>query len=679
MVAKRVILVGGGFAGVRCAVTLRKAFSADELEVVLFNGENHMVFHPLLAEVAGGSIDAQAASAPLRQMLPGVLCRTEEVQRVDTEASSLEYEDAEGRRHMLSFDHLVLCCGNRVNLGLVPGMADHAFALKTVGDAIALRAHVMSQLERAEVCEDDERQSELLSFVIVGGGYSGVEVAGEINDLVRSSRRFFSNIDVDSISVTLIHSRDQLLPEISSSLRDFTAKKMIQSGVNVILKARAVVATSEGVGLKSGDFLKAGTIVCTIGSSTSEVVEQLDVQKERGRIKTRPDMRLVDHDSIWAAGDCALVLNGADGEPAPPTGQFADRQGRQLAANIGRVMRGEPTRPFAFKPLGQMCSIGHHSAVAEVFGMRLSGFFAWVLWRAVYLSKMPSFSKRVKLALDWTWQLIFPRDLFHLKADTTERVSRAYYQPGSFVFHEGDPATTFFAIESGEVEIVSESGDGSEEIVAVLGAGDFFGEMALINDSPRTKGVRARTAVGVVVMGREVFSQLSSSLAILRKLVEDAVRQRVGAAGGAGSADWGKLEGLTLGAMMQEANVADLGISLCDAAEKMAVAPGMPLCLVDEEGAFSGVVSSKELIEAMACCSSGQGLTVQTPLAELINKEAFCLCEEDAAPMALEAMNLRALRALPVVAGGGSRKLRGVVPIEALLGRMLTETTTSKA
>lgn len=525
---KRIVIVGGGFAGVECARRLRKKLARDAWDVVIFNRENHMVFHPMLAEVAGGSLNPDAVAAPLRQMLPGVGCRTEDVEGVDLDARELIFEAHDGRTDRLGYDHLVLSCGSDVNLGMVPGMADHAFPLKTVGDAVALRAHVMQQLERAEVCSDVEQRRWYLSFVVVGGGYSGVESAGEINDLARSSRRFFQNIAADDIRVSIIHSRDQLLPEISSSLRDFTKRKMEATGIDVLLEGRVSAATARGVVLKDGREVEGGTVVCTIGTTPTAVVQKLEVEKERGRLLTEPDMRLRGREDVWAMGDCAVVMNAHDDKPSPPTGQFAARQGRQLADNLLRVLAGKSTVPFSFKPLGQMCAIGGKSAVAEVFGRRVSGFVAWVLWRGVYLSKLPSFSRKVKVGFDWMWELFFSRDLVHLRGDTTSRVSHAYYRSGDVVFHEGDPAADFYVIETGKAEVVK-----GERVIATLDEGDFFGEMALLSDEPRSATVRAAADMEVVIVGSTVFNQVSESLAPLRKLLtEEAERRREGNAAG---------------------------------------------------------------------------------------------------------------------------------------------------
>ena len=537
---KRAVILGGGFAGARCARILSKKLGARSWEVLLFNDENHMVFHPMLAEVAGGSLAPESVAAPLRQLLPRTACRTEEAVAVDLELHQVHFLAHDGSRGAIEYDELVIACGASVSLGTVPGMADHALALKTVGDAVQIRARVVQQLERAEVCPEGDLRRRYLSFVIVGGGFSGVEIAGEINDLTRGARRYFKNIRADEIRVTLIHSRPQLLPEVSETLRDFTRKKMERAGIAMRLNERVCQATSRGVVLKSGELIEAQTIVCTIGTAPSAVVQALDVPKKRGRLITEPDMRLAGRTHEWAIGDCALVVNAKTGDPAPPTGQFADRQGKQAARNILRALEGEETKPFSFKPLGQLCAIGGHSAVAEVLGLRLSGFTAWVLWRSIYLSKLPSFSRKTKAAFDWSWELIFSRDLSHLKTTTTDRVSHAWYQAGDVIFRQGDPASDFYVINSGEVEIVKEAAEGTSEILAVLGQGDFFGEVALMSDAPRNATVRARGTVEVVVMGREVFRRISATLAPLEAVLVEAVAQRRDAVPSLGSGVTGK-------------------------------------------------------------------------------------------------------------------------------------------
>ncbi|MGC2666165.1 MAG: FAD-dependent oxidoreductase [Candidatus Acidiferrales bacterium] len=525
----RVVIVGGGFAAVKFAETLRKKLRGSECEILLFNRENHMVFHPLLADVAGASINADAAVAPLRQMLPGVECRTERVQRIDLPASEIEFDSASGALARLHYDHVVVACGAESNLGIIPGMTEHAFAFKVMRDAIDLRQHIVRQMENAEAASELDRRRWYLSIIIVGAGFSGAEVAGEINELVRSSTRFYRNFRKEDVKVTLVHSQDQILPEVAPKLRAFAQKRMEKAGITMLMNSRAVAATHEGVQLQDGRMLAGATIVCTIGTTISPIVERLNVSKERGRIRTVPDMRIEGQTSAWAIGDCAFIVNAFDNKPSPTTAQFAERQGRQAALNLVRILRSEPAQPFRFKALGQLCSIGGYEAVAEMLGMRISGFPAWLAWRAVYLFKLPTWSRRIKVALDWAWDVLFPRDLSFLSTDTTQQITRAYYRPGDFIHRRGELAQVFSIIEEGEVEVLQTTEESPEaKVIAILGKGDFFGEEALLAGRPHETSVRARTVVRLGQVGSALFSQMTGSFAPLRDLLGKAVTRHSG-------------------------------------------------------------------------------------------------------------------------------------------------------
>ncbi len=665
----RIIIVGGGFAGVKCARTLHKRLSKDRAEIVLFSRENNMVFYPLLAEVAGAAINPSAVTVPLRQMLPGVRCRTEEVRNIDLATSEVEYERYDGRPGRVTFDHAVLACGTVVNLSVVPGMADHAFPLKSEGDAMALRFHVMEQLEKAEVCDDPERRRWYLSFVVVGGGFTGVEVAGEINDLIKAGTRFYSNFAAKDVTVTLVHSRDQILPEVSPTLRELARTKMQQAGIHVRLNARATMATAEGIELHDGHMLRGATIVCTIGTTAPLLVHRLDVPKEGGRLLTDPDLRVHGTSNLWAVGDCAHIVNAYDGQVSPTTGQFAERQGQQAAENIIRVLHGQSTKPFSYRPLGQLCGIGERNAVAEILGVRLSGFPAWWLWRTVYLLKSPSWSRRVKVAFDWTWELFFPRDLAHPRINQTERIARAHYRPGDWIFVEGEPAMSFYVIEQGEIEVLRRDPTGQQHLVARLGPGEFFGEMALLDGTVRIGSVRARTAVEVLVMGKEVFSTISGALAPFRNLVAQALRWRRPRLNRHLSHAWAALERRPLSAFMEAAP--DHHLSPEDTFEEtvrmfdqLAVEY---LNVLDEKGRVQGIVTRNELFEAFA-----QGTKPSTTTREFMRVDPVAVTPDEMSLMAGDLMNKQDLDWLPVVESKDNRRLIGIVRSEKML-RWLVE------
>lgn len=668
MARTRIVIIGGGFGGVQCARTLHGALRRNDAEIILFNRENHLVFSPLLADAVGSSLNLQDVIVPLRQLLPGVICRTEDVLHVDLDARQIEFEGPDGALRRLPYDHVVLACGNISNLNVVPGMADHAFPLKTVGDAAVLRTQVLQQLERAEVCEDPEKRKWLCSFVVVGGGYSGVESAGEINDLVRGSLHFYPHIRPDDVTVTLIHSRDQLLPEISPPLREFARQKMQEAGVTMRLNSRVQLATGDGVGTDRG-FVRGGTIVCTIGSTTAPIVERLAASKEKGRLATAPDLRLRGRADAWAVGDCASILNAHDGQPSPPTGQFAERQGRQCAENIVRVLRGEATRPFSFRVLGQLCSIGGHSAVAEMFGLRLSGFLAWFVWRGVYLFKLPSWGRRIQVGADWAWLLLFPRDLAHLRTDTTERVTHAHFEPGDFIMKQGDPPTNFYVIERGEVEILRATVDRPEgEVIATLGPGSFFGEQALINNQPRSASVRARTPLDVVVMGRNVFTTISKSLAPLRAALTAAITRRAGTFWQERPQALAALRSFRLADFIERAPQPLLRPTdtLRDVTHHFAASEENLYYVVDASDRLAGLVTLTDVIRVQA-----NGAPPDTPVTEFMAAQPIAVLANDTAVVAASTFREHGFKTLPVIADRESRRVVGTIRARRIIARLL--------
>ena len=661
---KRIIIIGGGFAGVKCAAQLSRELSGHEAEIILFDRQNHLVFSPLLAEVVGSSLNPLDIVVPLRQMLSAVLCRNEEVRSIDLAGNQVEYEAEDGQCMRIGYDHLVIACGNVTNLNVVPGMADHAYPLKTVADANALRSQLMAQMERAEVATDPERRAWHLTVLVVGGGYSGVEAAGEINDLLRASSRYFRHWRAEDVRVMLVHSRDQILPEISPPLREFARRKMEKAGVQMVLNARANLVSSEGVGFEDGRFLRVGTIVCTIGSSPSPLIQNLDCPKEKARLLTEPDLRLKGLPNVWAIGDCAWILNQLNGEPSPTTGQFAEREGTQCARNICRALQDQPTVAFRFKLIGELCSIGGHSAVADLMGMHLSGFLAWFVWRGVYLFKLPTIGRRVQVGFDWATLLLFPRDLAFIRADTTERVSHAHYDTGEFIIRKGDAPTSFYVVKQGEVEVLRPQDNGATEVVAVLAPGAFFGERALIGNRPRAMSVRARTPVDILVMGRNVFNQLSTALAPFREALAQTLNRRAADPWKDRPAVYERLRQTPVSKLMEPiptpllspaAATRDVGSAFVDHANEFFYASS-------DGQTLEGVVTITDLIRA----GSRNGSDAKA-LSDIMTRNPVTICPEDDCAVAANVIREYRLKSIPVTAEKNSRKLVGCLRLRRLL------------
>jgi NADH:ubiquinone reductase (H+-translocating) len=415
---KNLVIVGGGFAGITLAQQLEHKLPAD-WKLTLVSQENFITFNPLLPEVVGASILPGHVIAPHRQMIHCSNVCMAQVTEIDYAAKQVHYL-GEGSG-VLEFDQLVLACGVNANLDLVKGMSQHALPLKTLGDALFLRNRIVSRLEQAELQPNPEARRWLTTFVVIGGGFSGVETAGVLTDFLRASLKYYPRIKPDDIRVVLLHGQNRLLPELSASLGEFAGRKMRMHGLDVRLEARAARIDDRAVTLASGEIIPAGTVICTIGTMPNSLVTDSPLPKERGRVQVNADMSVPGFDGVWALGDCAAVPNKLDGKVSPPTAQFADRQARQLAKNIANRLRGRSTTPFAFKPVGQLSTIGHNKAVAEMFGIKLSGFVAWLLWRGVYLLKIPTLSRKSRLFLEWNWAMFFPPDISHLGYRRTRR------------------------------------------------------------------------------------------------------------------------------------------------------------------------------------------------------------------------------------------------------------------
>ena len=414
---RRVVIVGGGFAGAGIARQLERHLD-ETWDIFLLSKSNVITYNPLLPEVVGASLLPGHAVAPLRHILKRTRTRMVEVSRIDLDDRYVEYQEPSPDR--IRYDHLVLAAGLTARMDVMPGMAEHGVPLKSLGDALYLRNRVISQLEEATLCYDPERADQLTNFVVAGGGFSGVEAAGEIQDLLNDAVRLFKRIDAGTCHVHLVHSRDHLLPEVSESLGRYAERLMARRGIRMHLNARVASVDEQGVTLTSGDRIRAGTVVNTVGTTPHRFIAALPLVDGAGRLPVTPELMVQGTEHVWALGDCASVPNAATGERSPTTAQFAVRQADLLARNLVRRIRGEPLQPFSYRARGQLAAIGHRKAVAEIYNVKLSGLVAWLMWRAFYLSRIPTMARKVRLFLEWNWSLIFSKDVALLDFRRTE-------------------------------------------------------------------------------------------------------------------------------------------------------------------------------------------------------------------------------------------------------------------
>jgi NADH dehydrogenase len=418
-----IVIVGGGFAGTALARALELRLPPG-WQVLLVSEESYTTFNPMLAEVVGAAVFPEQVVAPLRQMLRRSRFVMGRVSDVDHGRREILAHTLAGPRR-IGYAHLVFAFGTRANLELVPGLAEHALPLKLVGDAMHIRNLVLQRLARIELESDPLLRRRLGHFVVLGGGFSGVEVAGVLADFLRNSLRYYPRVQAEELKISVLQDAPRLLLELPEPLGRAAERSLQARGIAVRLGARAASVDADGVTLADGQRVDGATVVCTIGTRPNPLLARLGLAQQRGRIETAPDLSLPGHAGLWAAGDCALVRNGRDGAFAPPTAQFAIAQARALAANIVAVIQGRPTRPFAHASRGMMATTGHLKGVAQVFGLQCSGLPAWLLWRADYLLQMPTLGRKVRIGLEWTWSMCFAADITHLRFTRTPELPDA--------------------------------------------------------------------------------------------------------------------------------------------------------------------------------------------------------------------------------------------------------------
>ena len=527
----RILVLGGGFGGVYTALTLEKLLRRElkdgRVELGLVSRDNYIVFQPMLPEVISGSIGILDTITPIRRLCPSTNLYTRAVEKIDLEKRRVSAAAGFGSRQCyLEYDHLVIALGNVTSFAGQPGLAEHALPFKYLGDALALRNRIIHTLEEADIERDPEVRRTLLTFVVAGGGFSGVEGVAELNDFVRTAAKAFRNIRPEELRVILLHAQGLILPELPKSLAEFAQRLLMKRGVELRLNTRLHGATADSALLVGGERIPTRTLVSTVPSAPNPLVAALPVKKEKGRVVVGRHLELPDRPGVWAVGDCAWIVDARTGEPCPPTAQHATREAQCAAQNIAAAIRGGAKREFSFTALGKMGSLGHRSAVAEIFGVKLSGFLAWWLWRTVYLMKLPGLDRKIRVATDWTLDLILPPDIVQLKTDRSFAIRREHFEANEVVFREGDRGDWLYVVLDGEVEVVRHVPGQGEVTLGKLGAGECFGEIALVSDKPRSATVRSCTAVNLLALDRDAFQALFSGLPPLRGFFESLIDAR---------------------------------------------------------------------------------------------------------------------------------------------------------
>jgi NADH dehydrogenase len=410
--ARRVLILGGGFGGIYAALKLEKLMRRHGgLDVTLVTRDNYFLFTPMLPEVAAAALEQGTIINPLRRLLKRVKSFVGKIEAIDLKARLVTISHTpDGHTHQLPYDQLVIALGAETNFFSLPGVEESCLTIKTLSDAIAVRNQLITHLEEANAeCAADERHP-MMTFVVAGGGFAGVETIGGINDFVREAIRFYPNLRADHLRFMLVTPDQVILPELNRKLGIYAARKLTMRGVEIITGAKVSAFKDKVVELTNGDKIATDTLIWTAGAAQNPILTPLPLPKRNGRIVVDQYLAVEGWPEIWAVGDCALVPDAYTGAYHPPTAQHAIREGKVVAGNVAATLYGGRKKPFRYRTIGQLAAIGRRTGVANVLGANFSGFMAWWLWRTIYLSKLPRLEKKVRVAFDWTLDLCFAKD-----------------------------------------------------------------------------------------------------------------------------------------------------------------------------------------------------------------------------------------------------------------------------
>ncbi|MEP6910444.1 MAG: FAD-dependent oxidoreductase [Actinomycetota bacterium] len=527
------LILGGGFVARKAVSKLRRQIKRGDLTVTVVDRDNYLTIHALIGEMVTGRILPSTILNSNRRVFDPAQMYVGEIESVDTEAKKvIVSRSSDGVREELDYDYLLVSMGTGENLEAYPGLAEHAFRLKSFDDCFRLKNHLVEMFELADIEKDPEERRRLLTFFVAGGGFSGTELAGELANLVEKlTEGEYSGIKREECRVVVVHPGPTLLPELYGSknaersvksypkLVNYGMKHARKLGVELMLETRVAGATPNEVYLSNGEHIPTRTIVSTVGSKPWPLLDQLEFPKDgRGRLVTDEFLRVDGRLDVWAGGDCASVPYPKGGT-CPPVALFALKHGAQIGRNIGRMLADRSLKPYRSDVIGQGISLGKRTAVGAMKGVAMGGFLSWVTWRMIVWSMaVPTWDRRLRLLADWTiWPLV-GRDIVQMGASERAAydVRHHVYQAGQTISDSDRPVRLVHVIVEGDVEIVR-TANGSEELVQTIGAGDHFGRKML--EHKKADIARAKSLVRTLALQESQANQLQDMLVSTERIV----------------------------------------------------------------------------------------------------------------------------------------------------------------
>jgi NADH dehydrogenase len=422
---KRIVVLGGGFAGLECIKKLETYFIRDfDIEIVLVSEDNFLLFTPMLPQVASGMIETRHIIMPIRALIEKTIFYEDRVKNIDPYGKIVTLSGTSEKRGIsLHYDFLVIALGSQTNFFGLTSVEEHAYTMKTLNDAMILRNRIIDMLEQAENETNPILRKSLLTFVVVGAGFAGIETAGELIDFVLDARKYYPHINKQDIRVIVLEALSNILPGFSEKLAKFAHKKLIQRGINIKLKTavtgfdgtEVLVKSLENQENRNIEAIQTKTLIWTAGVTPVDTIKSSIFKTEKGKIIVNEFLEILEFPGVFAIGDCCQTIEPVTKKPYAPTAQLAEAYGKIAAYNLHALIKNKQKKNFEYKSKGQMAIIGKRAGIASVFGINIHGFLAWWIWRSVYLSKISRMEKRVRVLLDWTIDLFFDRDISRLK------------------------------------------------------------------------------------------------------------------------------------------------------------------------------------------------------------------------------------------------------------------------
>ena len=424
---KKVVILGGGFAGVECARQLESEFGNDpKIELVMISEDNFLLFTPMLPQVASGMIETRHIVLPIRTILKKTKFYEGRIKNIDPYGKLVTLWGTGDKRSIsIHYDFLIVALGSETNFFGMSDVEKNAYTMKTLNDAVMLRNRVIDMLEQAENETYPILRKSFLNFVVVGGGFAGIETAGELMDLLLDARKHYHSIHKEDLKVVVLEALPMILPGFDQKLAEFAKEKMVERGIEIRLKTAVTSFDGNEITTKSLDknpkdeskidAIRTMTMIWTAGVTPVNTIKRSMFKTNKGKVIVNDYLEVQGFPGVFAIGDCALFLDPETQRPFPPTAQIAEAQAKTAARNLKALIKNSQKEKFEYHSKGQMAIIGKRSGIATFLGMNISGFWAWLIWRNVYLSKIPTFNKKFRVFLDWTIDLFFDRDISRLK------------------------------------------------------------------------------------------------------------------------------------------------------------------------------------------------------------------------------------------------------------------------